>query len=92
MSTGLKQIKIVTFLVYDDGIIAQFDTNAVKDIRHGEFFDDKQAMCVLTEVANQMSEIIEEKTLNGLHGGVINDMYDNRDVRKPKYGDDFSLN
>jgi hypothetical protein len=90
---GLKNIKLTASLVYDDGVVITFSTPLYdKGIRNGEFFSDDQAKAILAGVGADFAGIVEEKTLKGLYAAAKSEMYGTDDVRKPKYGDDFSQN
>ncbi len=93
---GLTHIQTTTTLKFDDGIVVTFATTPIhKDIRHGDYFSDDQTKDMLFHITEELTTLIGEKTLTGLHDTAMkcaDPPSPNNDITKPRYGDSFSDN
>jgi hypothetical protein len=90
---GVTRIQVKAALYFDDGHVIELATPVWhKDIRTGDYFNDELTREVVTQAGVGLAAIIEEKTLRGLYGMIKEQEYKQSDRRKPKWGDNFSLN
>jgi hypothetical protein len=65
---GVTQIQITTTLIFDDGFVVTLASPAwKKDIRHGDYFSDKQLADTLKGTAKAMAKQIVKSTAVGLY-------------------------
>lgn len=90
---GLTNIQVTAALHFDNGIVITIATPVWhKDIRDGDFFMQDEAIGIINHSGEALAQMIEEKSLDSLYMLVNERINEAEGKRKPRFGDNFSLN
>ncbi len=76
---GVTHIQMLANLRFDDGNVVTIHTPVWnKDIRNGDLFSEEEIRNIVEQCGMGLSELIGEKTINGIHATIKHNEYKNQ--------------